>query len=321
MIDLTTRLTNELTLSSPVMNASGVAGFSTEVQGYFDQRDLGAFVTKSLAHFATEGNPAPRVSGAGISMINSVGLTGPGVRGWLEFHAPKLRMNNVPTIVSIWGRTVQDYAKVLAELNGVGDFVKAVEINVSCPNIEDSMNMFGHSPQAVAEILVATQTCKLPRFVKLSPNTHLLQEVVATCVEGGASGVVLINTVLGMALDKRFLLPTLGARSGGLSGPAIRQMSIRAIYDSYASFPHFPVIGVGGISTANDAIEALAAGARAIQVGTASFVDPRAALKILRELPLAMARLGFERISDLTGAAHRGGVAATKSALEFRDPT
>lgn len=312
MVDLSTTIADDLVLPAPVMNASGVGGFSTELSGYFDQRCLGAFVTKSLAHFATAGNPAPRVVGAGSAMINAVGLTGPGIRSWLDLSAPSLESREISTIVSIWGRTIDDYATAVDELSDVGNFVKAIEINVSCPNLEDSMKMFAHSVEAVTEILRVTANSRFPRFVKLSPNTHLLGDVIAACRSNGASGVVLINTVMGLSLDNKVLLPTLGARGGGLSGPAIHQMSIRAIYDSYSMFPEFPIIGVGGISTVADAIEAFAAGARAIQIGTASFVDPRAPIRILQALPGALEKLGFERISDLVGAAHRGGLAATR---------
>ena len=311
MVELSAKLGDIITMSAPVMNASGVAGFSTEVSGYYDQKKLGAFVTKSLAHFATLGNPAPRVVGVGSAMLNSVGLTGPGIQSWLATHAVSLAKLDIPTFVSIWGRTVQDYARAIDELSSVGDFVKAIEINVSCPNVEDAMAMFGHSVASVVEILQATSNSKWPRFVKLSPNTHLLSEIISACEANGAAGVVLINTVFGLGLNRRLLLANLGARGGGLSGPAIHQMAIRAIYDAYSAFPNFPIIGVGGISTAFDAIEAFAAGASAIQVGTASFVDPSAPMRILTDLPKAMKSLGFERISDLVGAAHRGGIAAT----------
>ena len=311
-VALSTRLGSRVDLANPVMTAAGVAGFSTELAGYFDIAALGAFVTKSLAHFETRGNPAPRVVGAGAAMLNSVGLTGPGIAAWRESDARLLERSKVKTIVSIWGRTIADYRRAIVELQGCGDFVVGVEINVSCPNLEDRNKMFAHSVSAVREIMDATSLSLWPRFVKLSPNTHLLAEVIDACRTGGADGVVLINTAMGLSLDRDLLAPSLGAKGGGMSGPALRAIAVRAIYESYANWPDLPIVGVGGIATSADAVEAIAAGASAIQVGTASFVEPRAAMKVLASLPSAIEKLGFSSISQLVGAAHRGGIAATK---------
>lgn len=299
-------------MSNPVMTASGVAGFSTELGGYFDMTALGAFVTKSLSHFETAGNRAPRAVGAGSAMLNSVGLAGRGIAHWRQYHAPRLERAKVKTIVSIWGRTVDDYRRAIAELEGCGEFVIGVEVNVSCPNLEDRNKMFAHSVSAVTEIMDATSASPWPRLVKLSPNTHLLSEVIDACRSNGAEGVVLINTAMGMSLDRELLAPSLGAGGGGVSGPALHAISIRAIYESYANWPDLPIVGVGGISSGLDAVEAIAAGASAIQVGTASFVEPRAAIRILDALPSVISKLGFASVTDLVGAAHRGGIAATK---------
>ncbi|MDA8195949.1 MAG: dihydroorotate dehydrogenase [Actinomycetota bacterium] len=311
-VNLETSLGPKLLLSNPIMNASGVGGFSTELSGYVDQTSLGAFVTKSLAVFETKGNPAPRVSGAGAAMINSVGLTGPGIRRWREVHLPNLERERVSTVVSIWGRSIDDYRKAIDELVGVSDVVKAIEVNVSCPNIEDRNKMFAHSTEAVAEVLRATRGIGLPRYVKLSPNTHLLEEIIDTSAVEGADGVVLINTVMGLEIDYQTLLPSLGAKGGGLSGPAVHQVALRAIYEAYSRHPNLPIIGVGGVSSARAVIELAAAGASAIQIGTASFVDPKVFSKVLSELPIEMGRLGFTRFRDLVGASHRGGVAALR---------
>ncbi|MDA8278331.1 MAG: dihydroorotate dehydrogenase [Actinomycetota bacterium] len=314
-VDLKTSLGPRFALVNPVMNASGVGGFSTELSGYLDLRELGAFVTKSLATFETKGNPAPRVSGAGSAMINSVGLTGPGIKKWRENHLAKLDRGGVTTVVSIWGRSIDDYQNAIQDIDGVDGVVKAIEINVSCPNIEDRNRMFAHSTKAVAEVLDATEGANLPRFIKLSPNTHLLGEIVDVAVEKGVDGVVLINTVMGMAIDYKTLLPSLGAKGGGLSGPAVHQVALRAIYETYARYPNLPIIGVGGVSNARDVVALAAAGASAIEIGTASFVDPKIFSKVLTQLPIEMKEIGFVRFRDLVGASHRGGIAALK--LEY----
>ncbi|MDA8025827.1 MAG: dihydroorotate dehydrogenase [Actinomycetota bacterium] len=311
-VDLETSLGPRFNLLNPVLNASGVGGFSTELSGYLDLRNLGAFVTKSLATFETKGNPAPRVSGAGSAMINSVGLTGPGVKRWRESHLPRLEKSGVTTVVSIWGRSVEDYRSAIEDLNGVGDVVRAIEVNVSCPNIEDRNRMFAHSPEAVAEVLDATRGALLPRFIKLSPNTHLLNEIVDVAVSTGVDGVVLINTVMGLAIDRKTLLPSLGAKGGGLSGPAVHQVAVRAIYETYARHPNLPIIGVGGVSSARDLIALASAGASAIEIGTASFVDPKVFSRVIAELPAEMLKLGFSTFRDLVGVGHRGGISAVK---------
>ncbi|MDA8116508.1 MAG: dihydroorotate dehydrogenase [Actinomycetota bacterium] len=311
MIELASSLGDRVVLNNPVMTASGTAGFSTELDGYFEMRRLGAFVTKSLAHFATEGNPSPRAAGAGPAMLNSVGLAGPGIGVWRSEHAPRLAKLGVPTFVSIWGRTVADYQRAVEELSGLGNFAIGIEINVSCPNIEDRGKMFAHSPQVVAEVMDATAAAGLPRTVKLSPNTHLILEVAEAARSKGAAAAVLVNTAMGMGMDSGLLVPTLGAKGGGVSGPALHPIALRAVYECHAAFPDFPIVGVGGVSTAREAVAMIAAGASAVQVGTASFVEPRAASRIITELPSLMERLGFSRVSDLVGAAHRGGIAAT----------
>lgn len=310
--DLSTSLGSGFFLANPLMNASGVGGFSTELSGYLDLSSMGAFVTKSLASFETKGNAAPRVSGASAAMINSVGLTGPGLKRWREFHLPKLEEGAIPTVVSIWGRSFDDYASAIEELSGVSDVVKAVEVNVSCPNIEDRNKMFAHSTEAVATVLEATRASVLPRYIKLSPNTHLLGEIIDTAVDKGVDGVVLINTVMGLAIDHKTLLPSLGARGGGLSGPAVHQVALRAVYETYARHPNLPIIGVGGVSTVRELVALAASGASAIQIGTASFVDPKVFVRVLSQLPQELQRLGFHRFRDLVGAAHRGGIAALK---------
>ncbi|WP_052605990.1 MULTISPECIES: hypothetical protein [Acidithrix] len=309
---MTSVICQGLTLKTPVMNASGVGGFSNELHGYVNMAEMGAFVTKSLAPFETKGNPAPRVVGANAAMLNSVGLTGPGIEFWRENLLAKLVKINVPTIVSIWGRTIDDYARAAALLQGVDPIVVGVEVNVSCPNIEDKNKMFAHSVTSVGEILDATKELSLPRLIKLSPSTHLLGEILEVVDASSASGVVLTNTALGLSLDMGNLLPSLGARGGGLSGPALHQIALRAIYDSYRALPNLPIVGVGGVSNARGAIEMLAAGARVIQIGTASFVEPRVISKVIQDLPKEIEKLGFSAVSDLVGAAHRGGAAATR---------
>jgi dihydroorotate dehydrogenase (NAD+) catalytic subunit len=277
-----------LTLPNPVLTASGTSGHGTELSEYGVLRDLGAVVVKSLSVEPWPGNPAPRVHEVGSGMLNSVGLQGPGLAAWVADDLPGLSDSGARVVVSIWGRSVTDYARA-AELvaeaasSGPGACIQALEVNVSCPNVEDRSRMFAHSAEATARVLEAT-ACDLPRWAKLSPNVPDIVDIAAGAVEGGADGLTLVNTLLGLALNTESGRPVLGAGGGGLSGGAVHPVAVRAVWECRAAFPQLPIVGVGGVFSGQDAVELLQAGADAVQVGTATFRDPRAPWKVLRQL-------------------------------------
>ena len=302
-VDMTCRL-GSIQLLNPVMTASGTAGHGDELQAYFPLSSLGAVVAKSISPRPWPGNPAPRVHQTPSGMLNSVGLQGPGVEAWIREDLPLLVTAGARVVVSIWGQRVADYAEAATMLAGV-DGLTAIEVNVSCPNVEDRRRMFAHSPEATAEVLAAVhQANPLPLWAKLSPNVADVAEVANAAIGAGAEAVTLINTVLGMAIDIDKRRPLLGAGGGGLSGAAIHPVAVRAVYDVRSALPDATIIGVGGVMSGADAIELLMAGANGIQVGTATFRDPRAPLRVLEEMESWCARRGVRSVSDLIGAAH-----------------
>jgi dihydroorotate dehydrogenase (NAD+) catalytic subunit len=221
-------------------------------------------------------------------MLNSVGLQGPGLAAWAVDDLPALAAAGARVIVSIWGRSVADYSRaaelVTAAANTEpGRCITALEVNVSCPNVEDRSRMFAHSAEATERVMAATK-CGLPRFAKLSPNVPDVVEIAAGALEGGADGLTLVNTLLGLALDTESGLPVLGGGGGGLSGAPVHPVAVRAVWECRAAFPETPIIGVGGVQSGRDAVELLLAGADAVQVGTATFRDPRAPWKVQRQL-------------------------------------
>ncbi len=296
-----------LVLPNPVMTASGTAGHSDELHPYVPLGSLGAVVVKSLSFDPWPGNPAPRVHQTASGMLNSVGLQGPGIERWLADDLPRLAATGARIVVSIWGQRVEDFARVASGLAGVRGLI-AVEVNVSCPNIEDRKRMFAHSASATAEVIGAVgEACPgLPRWAKLSPTVADLAEVAGAALAAGAEGVTLVNTVLGMAIDVDGRRPVLGSGpgGGGLSGPAIHPAAVRAVFDVRAAHPHASIIGVGGVMTGRDAIELVMAGADAVQVGTATFRDPRAPAVVLDQMETWCSRQGVRRLRDLRDAAH-----------------
>jgi dihydroorotate dehydrogenase (NAD+) catalytic subunit len=296
-----------LELANPVMTASGTAGHADELGAYFPLSDLGAVVVKSLSVEPWAGNPAPRVHQTPAGMLNSVGLQGPGLEAWIERDLPRLAAAGARTVVSIWGQRVEEFAKAASMLAGVPGLA-AVEVNVSCPNIEDRRRMFAHSPAATAEVVTAVgEHCpELPRWAKLSPTVADLAEVAGAALGAGAEAVTLVNTVLAMAIDIEERRPVLGSGpgGGGLSGPAIHPVAVRAVFDVRAAHPDATVIGVGGVMSGRDAVELIMAGADAVQVGTATFRDPRAPVRILTEIETWCADHGVRRVRELRGVAH-----------------
>ena len=286
------------------MTASGTSGHGAELADHFDLADLGAVVVKSLHPDPWDGNPPPRVHATPAGMINSVGLQGPGVSAWLEEDLPALVASGARVVASIWGRTVDEFARAASLLADAPSQVVAVEVNASCPNLEDRRRLFAHSATATAEVVEAAAAANRPRWAKLSPNTCDLTEVAGAAVAAGAEAVTVANTVLGMVIDVEDRRPLLGAGRGGLSGPAIRPVSVRAVYDTHDAYPDLPIVGVGGVSGGIDALEFLLAGASAVQVGTATFADPRAPLRVLDELTRWCHRHGVISVTELIGGAH-----------------
>lgn len=303
-VDLVTAL-GPLRLPNPVVAASGTFGHGDELAEVCDPAALGAVTVKSLAAFAWPGNPAPRVApGAAGGMLNSVGLTGPGVERWIADDLPALRARGARVIASVWGRTVEEYAAATAPLAQVASDLLAIEVNVSCPNLEDRSRMFAHDARATAAVVEAAVGVAggLPVFVKLSPNTSELVDIAGAALDAGAAGLTLVNTLLGLAIDAERRRPRLGAGGGGLSGPPVKHVALRAVWEVWRARPGTPIIGTGGVSSGLDAVEMLLAGASVVGVGTATFSEPRAALRILDELADWCARHGVARIAELTGA-------------------
>jgi dihydroorotate dehydrogenase (NAD+) catalytic subunit len=290
-------------LPNPVMTASGTSGHGAELDAYFPLRDLGAVVVKSLAAEPWPGNPAPRLHPAGTGMLNSVGLQGPGVQAWRDEHLAALVRGGARVVASIWGRTVDDYAKATAMLAGAE--VVAVEVNLSCPNVEARSAIFAHSPKATADAVAAViAEAGAPVWAKLSPNVTDLVAIAAAALDAGAEALTLVNTLMGLAIDVDTRRPVLGAGGGGLSGPPIHAVAVRAVWEIHAALPHAAIVGVGGVARAEDAVELLLAGACAVQVGTATFADPRAPHRVLRGLEDWCARHGVRDIAELIGGAH-----------------
>jgi dihydroorotate dehydrogenase (NAD+) catalytic subunit len=298
---LATRV-GEVALRSAVLTASGTAGYGDELAGYGDLAQLGAVVTKSLAAFAWEGNPPPRVASSGEHMLNAVGLAGPGVTLWREHDLPRLRATGATVVASIWGRTTAEFAEAAAMMRGAD--VVALEVNASCPNLECRREIFAHSPAATADVVAAAMAAGLPVWAKLSPNTPELLDVAAAALEAGATALVLVNTVLGMVIDVEARRPTLGNGGGGVSGPGILPVALRAVYECRAAFSDTAIVGVGGVSSGADAVAMLMAGANAVEVGTATFADPRAPWRVARELGAWMDAHGVSEIAELVGVAH-----------------
>ena len=303
---LQTRI-GSVVLPNPVLTASGTAGHGSELSEYFDLSLLGAHVVKSLAPYEWAGNPSPRVHPVAAGMMNAVGLQGPGVTRWRLDDLPSLESAGVRVVASIWGRKVSEYAEAAALLAEAGPAVVAVEVNLSCPNLEGRSGIFAHDPSLCAEIIREVRASGRPCWAKLSPNTDRIVEVAGAVAEAGAEAVTLVNTVLAMAIETRTGRPALGNGGGGLSGPAIHPVAVRAVHDVRAAHRDLPIIGVGGVVDAVGAVELLMAGANAVQVGTATFADPRAPLHVLEGLREWVEREGVRHLDEIIGIVHRGG--------------
>ncbi len=298
-----------LELPNPIVAASGTFGHGDEVARLCDPSALGAVTVKSLAPYEWAGNPAPRLHMTTGGMLNSVGLEGPGVEHWVEHELPALREFGARVIASVWGRTVDDFALAAKMLHPTRADLIAVEVNVSCPNLEDRSRMFAHAPEPTAAAVTAVVDAVggLPVFAKLSPNVADLSDVAGAALAAGATGLTLVNTVLGLLVDAERRRPVLGAGGGGLSGPAIKPVALRVVHDVARAYPGTPIIGTGGITSGTDAAEMLLAGASAVGVGTATFRDPRSPIRIARDLARWCARHRVARVAELVGALEDGG--------------
>jgi len=293
-----------LLLTNPVMTASGTFGYGTEYSHMFDIQKLGAIVCKGTTLEPRDGNPQPRLAETAGGLLNSIGLENIGVNALTKEKAPIWASWHVPVIVNIAGETVGDYTQLASQLDGVAG-ISGLEVNISCPNIKAGGAEFGANPDSAAEVTTAVrQATSLPMLVKLTPDTSDIAKVAVAVAEAGADAISLINTLKGMAIDITKRSPLLGNITGGLSGPAIKPVALYMVYE-VAGAVDIPVIGCGGITTASDALEFIMAGASAIQVGTASFTDPRAPLDVLEGIEQFMKKEGIEDIAELIGVARR----------------
>ncbi|QGG95180.1 dihydroorotate dehydrogenase [Actinomarinicola tropica] len=290
-------------LPNPVMPASGTAGHGTELGAYVDLGGLGAVVVKSLAATPWPGNPPLRVHQTPAGMINSVGLQGPGVERWLVDDLPGLLATGARVVASIWGRSVDEYRAAADLLAEAPPGVVAVEVNLSCPNVSGH-GIFAQSAPDSAAVIAATAGCGRPRWAKLTPLVTDITEVAGAVLDAGAEALTVANTVPGLAIDVETRRSHLGGGMGGLSGPAIHPIAVRAVYECRAAHPDAAIVGVGGIARGVDAVEMLLAGADAVQVGTATFADPRACAVVLDELAAWCRAHDVPRVADLTGGAH-----------------
>ena len=301
-VDLTA-VVGSVVLPNPVLTASGTAGHGAELGDALDLGALGAVVTKSLAPYPWSGNAAPRLHAVPAGMVNAVGLQGPGVAAWLADDLPALVATGARVVASIWGRTVDDYAEAATLLADAPAAVVAVEVNLSCPNLEGK-GMFAQSADATHDAIAASSGCRRPRWAKLTAAVADLAQIAAAAAGAGAEAVTLVNTLPAMVIDVERRRPVLGARTGGLSGTAIHPVAVRAVHDVHAALPALPIVGAGGVTDAVSAVELLLAGASAVQVGTATFADRRAVALVLADLQQWCRRHRVARVSDLVGGAH-----------------
>ncbi len=307
-------------LPNPVMVASGCAAAGRELQAFFDVADLGAVVTKSIMVDPRAGRPTPRMAETPSGMLNSIGLQGPGIDAFLATDLPWLVSSGARPIVSIAGSALGEYAE-LARRVGHSPGVVAVEVNISCPNVNNRGLVFACDPYQAAKVLAVVRRDvprDIPVFAKLSPDVTDLVTVAEAVMDAGASGLAMINTLLGIAMDPLTLRPVLGGVTGGLSGPAIRPVALRCVWQVHQAMPEVPILGIGGVRTGADALEFLLAGASAVQVGTVIFSDPSAPVRVITELRSELATRGFTSPAQVVGLAHTP--AAQASAAHDLDP-
>ena len=289
-----------LNLKNPIMPASGCFGFGREYSQFFDLSRLGAIMIKATTVEPRFGNPTPRVAETSAGMLNAIGLQNPGLKKVFSEELPWLDQFDVPIIANIAGSTEEDYVAVAAEISKAPN-VHALELNISCPNVKEGGITFGTIPE-VAKALTkkVKEVSEVPVYVKLSPNVTDIVEMAKAVEDGGADGLTMINTLVGMRIDLKTARPVIANKTGGLSGPAIKPVAIRMIHE-VSQKVNIPIIGMGGIQSAEDVIEFFYAGASAVAVGTANFVDPFVCPTIIEELPELLNQLGYNHISECMG--------------------
>ncbi|KAB7669235.1 dihydroorotate dehydrogenase [Bacillus sp. B1-b2] len=293
-----------LSLKNPIMPASGCFGFGREYSNLYDLSELGAIMIKATTVEPRFGNPTPRVAETTSGMLNAIGLQNPGLSGVVGNELPWLSQFDVPIIANVAGSLEEDYVTVAKEISKASN-VKALELNISCPNVKTGGIAFGTIPEVAKDLTKKVkEVSEVPVYVKLSPNVTNIVEMAKAVEAGGADGITMINTLVGMRLDLKTGQPILANKTGGLSGPAVKPVAIRMVYE-VSQAVSLPIIGMGGIASAEDVLEFFYAGASAVAVGTANFVDPFICPKIINELPELLDRYGFEHISEVTGRSWR----------------
>ena len=297
-IDLTVRL-GRLALPNPIMVASGTFGYAREMQRLVELDRLGAIIPKTITAEPRAGNPPWRTVETAAGMLNSIGLDNDGIDAFVAHHLPYLAGVGCPIVVSIAGRTLDEFVSMATQLD-THDGIAALELNISCPNVSGGVD-FGTNPEMCRRVVAGVHSaCGLPVLAKLTPNVTRIVEIAQAAADGGADAVSLINTLLGMAVDWRRRRPLLGNVMGGLSGPAIKPVALRCVFQ-VARAVDVPVVGIGGIATIDDVMEFIVAGAAAVQIGTANFYNPAVSLQILDALPAALAELGATHVADVVG--------------------
>ena len=306
-LDFSTKIGSKR-FSNPIFTASGCASSGQELSQFFPLSSLGAVVTKSIMTKPRTGRATPRMAETPSGMLNSIGLQGPGIDTFLEKDIPWLIEQQAKIIVSIAGETVDEYGVLARRLRALSG-ISAVEVNISCPNVENRGQVFACHPDTAVAVIESVRRNiggELPIIAKLSPDVTDIVEIASAVINAGVDGLALINTLLGMVIDTNSMRPKLAGKTGGLSGPAVRPVAVRAIYQVHQAFPNTPIVGMGGVASGRDAFELILAGASAVSIGTATFGNPNAAMQIKEELSQLLTKNGFNDFRDAIGFAHRG---------------
>ena len=292
---------------APIFTASGCASSGKELAQFFPLREIGAVVTKSMMLKPRAGRPTPRMAETPSGMLNSIGLQGPGIDAFLADDVPWLASQGARIVVSIAGETAEEYGILARKLRGVSG-ISAIEVNISCPNVENRGLVFACDPNTAAEVTKNVRGIiggELPILAKLTPDVTNIASIASSVINAGADGIAMINTVLGMVINTETMRPHLGGKTGGLSGPAIRPIAVRAIYQVRQALPNVSILGMGGVASGKDAFEMILAGASGVSIGTASFGDPSAVFRIQNDLREILIAKGFSSVKEAVGFAHR----------------
>ena len=303
MADLKTIL-GGIELLNPVLVASGTFGAGREGAAFVDLHQMGGIIVKSMTVSPWKGKPTPRMCETPSGMLNAIGIQNKGVDHFLSEDLPWLLKRKATVFASIAGNTVDEFVKVADKLRTGGRGIAAVEVNISCPNLDDRNNMFAHSKESTAAVVgkVKDALKRVPVFPKLSPNVTSLSEIAEAALDAGADGLSLVNTVFGMSIDVETRRPKLAGVVGGLSGPAIHPVAVRAVHEVHQTFPHVPIIGQGGVASADDALQLMLAGASAVAVGTQNFINPRASIEVAEGISAYMDRHKVTDVSEIVGS-------------------